>query len=67
MICVHGGAAKVSSEFQEIKLNGIKEALIEGYKALINKKNALDMVEATVNSMENNPVFNAGKNLCNLI
>lgn len=65
MICVHGGAAIVSSKFQEIKLNGIKEALIEGYKALINKKNALDMVEATVNSMENNPVFNAGKNLRN--
>jgi L-asparaginase / beta-aspartyl-peptidase len=63
-IAVHGGAGP-DSDF--IKKNiedyrkGIREAIDAGYKVLEDGGSALDAVEAAVNAMENNALFNAGR------
>jgi beta-aspartyl-peptidase (threonine type) len=67
IVIAHGGAAKVSTNFVDLKLKGIKNAVKSGFEALISGKSAIDSVEATVISMENEPVFNAGLNHCLLL
>jgi beta-aspartyl-peptidase (threonine type) len=63
-IIVHGGAGP-DSEF--IKKNadaykkGLKEAADTGYSVLVEGGSALDAVEAAVNYLEDNPLFNAGR------
>lgn len=63
-IAIHGGAGP-DSEF--IKKNkegyeqGLRKALEAGFNVLANKGKAIDAVEAAVNAMENNPLFNAGR------
>ena len=63
-IIVHGGAGQ-DSDF--IKRNydnykkGIKDAVNAGYKTLKEGGKAIDAVEAAVNSLEDNPLFNAGR------
>jgi len=63
-IAVHGGAGP-DSEF--IKKNvkgydkGLKDALNAGYRVLEEGGTALDAVEAAVRSLEDNPLFNAGR------
>lgn len=63
-IAVHGGAGpdsefikRHSSEFKK----GIEEALNAGFAILKNNGTSLDAVEAAVRSMEDNPLFNAGR------
>ncbi len=61
---VHGGAGP-DSEF--IKKNieaykqGLKEAVDTGYAVLDGGGSAMDAVEAAVNYLEDNPLFNAGR------
>jgi len=63
-IAVHGGAGP-DSEF--IRKNtdgykkGIEEALRAGYAVLKEGGSSLDAVEAAVNYLEDNPLFNAGR------
>src|SRR3954454_15454866 len=63
-IAVHGGAGP-DSEY--IKKNiegykkGIEEAVQAGYKVLEEGGSSLDAVEAAVNYLEDNPLFNAGR------
>ena len=63
-IAVHGGAGP-DSEY--IKKNtegykkGIEEAVQTGYRILEEGGSSLDAVEAAVNALENNPLFNAGR------
>ncbi|RYZ27714.1 MAG: isoaspartyl peptidase/L-asparaginase [Chitinophagaceae bacterium] len=63
-IAVHGGAGP-DSEF--IKKNikeykkGLKDAMTAGHTVLEDGGSALDAVEAAVRSMEDNPLFNAGR------
>lgn len=63
-IAIHGGAGP-DSEF--IKKNikgydkGLKNALNVGYRVLEDGGSALDAVEAAVRSLEDNPLFNAGR------
>ncbi|HEV7330519.1 MAG TPA: isoaspartyl peptidase/L-asparaginase [Flavisolibacter sp.] len=63
-LAVHGGAGP-DSEFirqhQEEYKKGIEQALNVGYKVLEDGGSALDAVEAAVNAMEDNPLFNAGR------
>ncbi|WP_181304026.1 isoaspartyl peptidase/L-asparaginase family protein [Rufibacter sp. XAAS-G3-1] len=66
VIAIHGGAENQSKEeLSETKQaayeQGLENALMAGWHILKNGGNALDAVEAAVNSMENNPLFNAGK------
>lgn len=65
-ITVHGGAGTIEPgsippEKETAYHKGIEEALQAAYKILSGKGSALDAVEAAVCSLENNPLFNAGK------
>lgn len=63
-ILVHGGAG-ADSEFIRKNKEGIKKGLLDaidkGYEILKNNGTAVEAVEAAVNSLEDNPLFNAGR------
>lgn len=63
-LAVHGGAGP-DSEFikqnQEQYKKGIQQALDTGYRILELGGSALDAVEAAVNTLEDNQIFNAGR------
>ena len=63
-IAVHGGAGPDSSFIKENLQGykrGIQDAVDAGYAILEKGGPAIDAVEAAVKSMEDNPLFNAGK------
>ncbi len=65
-IAIHGGAGTIerslmSFEKEEDYKNGLKAALDAGYQVLNSGGAALDAVEVAVVSLENNPLFNAGR------
>jgi beta-aspartyl-peptidase (threonine type) len=63
-IIVHGGAGPDSDHIhknEEGYRKGIEEAIKAGYEVLEKGGSAIDAVEAAVNSLENNPLFNAGR------
>jgi beta-aspartyl-peptidase (threonine type) len=63
-IAVHGGAGPDSEYIQQHKqeyLHGIEAAIRSGYVVLEKGGRAVDAVEAAVNVLEDNPLFNAGK------
>ena len=59
VIVVHGGAGEWQPERRKAGLAGVKTAANVGFNAL-KSDGALDAVETAVESMEDNPVFNAG-------
>jgi beta-aspartyl-peptidase (threonine type) len=63
-IVVHGGAgpdsAFIKKNMNEYK-KGLEEAVSAGYKVLEDGGSALDAVEAAVNYLEDNALFNAGR------
>ena len=66
ILVIHGGAGNLtrerySPELQEKYRAGLRAALETGHAILSMGGCALDAVEATINVMENNPLFNAGK------
>lgn len=60
IIIVHGGAGDIPQSRVQGKLDGVRLAVREGYKQLVNGGSALDAVEAAVVSMEKDDQFNAG-------
>lgn len=64
-IALHGGAGFVSKDMPEDRkeayMKALDEALAIGSDVLENGGSALDAVEQTINYMEDNPLFNAGK------
>ena len=65
-IAIHGGAGTILKSSmtpdKEISYkNGLKEAVLIGWEVIRNNGTALDAVEKTVQSLEDNPLFNAGK------
>jgi beta-aspartyl-peptidase (threonine type) len=63
-LAVHGGAGPDSDHIKknmEGYKKGIEEALNAGYAVLEKGGSALDAVEAAVNKLEDNPLFNAGR------
>ncbi len=65
-IAIHGGAgtidqSEMTAEKELAYKTALKEALEAGHTALSEGKSALDAVELAVNSLENCPLFNAGK------
>lgn len=65
-IAVHGGAGvmskrKLTPEREKIYRDGLENAINEGYKILSEGGSSLDAVEAAVRSLEDFPLFNAGK------
>jgi beta-aspartyl-peptidase (threonine type) len=59
VIVVHGGAGEWQPERRKAGLAGVKTAAKVGFDVL-KKSDALDAVEIAVESMEDDPVFNAG-------
>jgi beta-aspartyl-peptidase (threonine type) len=59
VIAVHGGAGEWQPERRKAGIAGVKTAAKTGFDVLI-KRGALDAAEAAVESMEDDPVFNAG-------
>lgn len=65
-IAIHGGAGAIprsimGAENEKNYKKGLEEALLAGDTILSSGGNALDAVEAAVNKLEDNPLFNAGK------
>lgn len=65
-IAIHGGAGTIlksnmTPEKEKAYTEGLKDAIEEGEIILKKGGLALDAVEAAVVSLENNPLFNAGK------
>lgn len=65
-IVIHGGAgtmdrSKVTPEREKAYREGLERALLAGYEILQRGGTSLDAVEASVRSMEDNPLHNAGK------
>lgn len=65
-LALHGGAGTLikgamSSEKETLYKNALQKALNTGYVLLENGGTALDAVEATVKSLEDCPLFNAGR------
>lgn len=66
VLVVHGGAGTIlkknmSPEQETAYRAGLQEALNTGYKLIQAGKSSLDVVEATVRVLEDNPLFNAGR------
>jgi len=65
-IAIHGGAgtilrATMTPEKEHKYKKALEDALMEGWNILTQKGSALDAVEKTVCSLEDNSLFNAGK------
>lgn len=65
-IAIHGGAADIANmgltpEQETAYKDGISAALDSGYAILKNGGTSLDAVEIAVRTLEDNPLFNAGK------
>lgn len=66
VLVVHGGAGGISkesmaSEREQAYKEALKEALSAGFKQLQAGGTSLDMVEAAINVMEDDSLFNSGK------
>ncbi len=66
VLVIHGGAgtilrSQLSTEKEKAYRDALQEALQKGYTILEKGGTAMDAVEASVRSMEDNPLFNAGK------
>lgn len=64
VLAIHGGTAdhkEVPEKLEPEVVDGLFESLKSGYQILLKNGSSLDAVEAAVRSLENNPLFNAGK------
>ncbi len=65
-LAIHGGAGNITPAIMSKELEiqytaGLKAALDKGYEVLRDNGSALDAVVAAICSLEDNPLFNAGK------
>src|SRR5690349_21536863 len=65
-IAIHGGAGTILRSTMTLELQGqyeaaLKAALNAGYSILSNGGSSLDAIEASVRSLEDYPLFNAGR------
>jgi beta-aspartyl-peptidase (threonine type) len=64
-LAIHGGAGTIprtyTAERRAAYIAGLEAALKEGREMLAAGRSSLDVVEAVVRRMEDNPLFNAGK------
>ncbi|HEX9611997.1 MAG TPA: isoaspartyl peptidase/L-asparaginase family protein [Candidatus Bathyarchaeia archaeon] len=61
IIIVHGGAGDWPSELHKQGLNGVRKAADRGFRILSSGGSALDAVQIAIVSLEDDPVFNAGR------
>ena len=60
-LIIHGGAWNIPDDVVQDHRHGVFEACSLGHTLLANGKDALDVVDACVTLMEDNPTFDAGK------
>jgi L-asparaginase / beta-aspartyl-peptidase len=65
-LVIHGGAGvitkgKLTPEQETARHDKLKEALLAGYTILKKGGTSLDAIEATIRTLEDSPLFNAGK------
>lgn len=60
-IVVHGGAGADPAEGRDELRQGVREAVLGGWRVLAGGGGALDAVEAAVRVLEDHPRFNAGR------
>ena len=65
-IAIHGGAGAIlkknmTPEKEKLYTDALNKALNTGEKMLKNGSDGLDVIEAVIMQLENNPLFNAGK------
>uniref|UniRef100_A0A8C4T9J3 Isoaspartyl peptidase/L-asparaginase n=1 Tax=Erpetoichthys calabaricus TaxID=27687 RepID=A0A8C4T9J3_ERPCA len=60
VIMVHGGAYAIPDAFADECMAAVKTAALEGFKVLVSGRSAVDAVESSVRSLEDNPILNAG-------
>jgi L-asparaginase / beta-aspartyl-peptidase len=61
VLLIHGGAWDIPADQLDAHEQGVFDALQEGWRILDNGGSALDAVEASVTSLENDPAFDAGR------
>jgi len=64
VIVVHGGAGRIAHENTDAVREGVRTAVEIGQRVLVGGGDAVDAVVAAVRSMEDDPVFNAGRGAC---
>ena len=65
-IAIHGGAGTIlrtnmTNEIEKKYKTALNESILAGENILLNSGLAIDAVEASIRSLENNPLFNAGR------
>ncbi len=63
-ILVHGGAGDVPEASRALHIEGARRAAAIGAEVLAGGGSAVDAVQRAVESLEDNPVFNAGTGAC---
>ncbi|MBK7099620.1 MAG: isoaspartyl peptidase/L-asparaginase [Sphingobacteriales bacterium] len=66
VLVIHGGAGTIlksgmTPEKEKAYRSGLEQALLAGYNKIKEGKSGIDAVQAAINVMEDNPLFNAGK------
>jgi L-asparaginase / beta-aspartyl-peptidase len=61
VLVVHGGAWAIPDDMVEAHLNGVRNAVASGWRALTRGGSALDAVEEAVVIMEDDDTFDAGR------
>jgi L-asparaginase / beta-aspartyl-peptidase len=61
VLVVHGGAWAIPDEMVEAHLNGVRQALDQGWRVLERGGTALDAVESAIVVMEDDDTFDAGR------
>ena len=64
VILIHGGAGKIAHDLVELRRDGIRAAVVSGWQVLIAGGSAVQAVEQVVKTLEDDPVFNAGRGAC---
>ena len=65
-IAIHGGAGTIlrtnmTNEIEKKYKTALNDSILAGENILLNSGLAIDAVEAAIRSLENNPLFNAGR------
>ena len=65
-IAIHGGAGTIlrtnmTNEIEKKYKTALNDSILAGENILLNSGLAIDAVEASIRSLENNPLFNAGR------
>ena len=61
VLVVHGGAWAIPDDMVDAHLNGVRNAVVAGWRALTRSGTALDAVEEAVVVMEDDETFDAGR------